>query len=311
MGVRGNTQLGGYRRRASIAAVLLVVLLGTVGCAPTMITSSHGYVLVRTQEGVLAPLPDDDPLYAEFERVVLDDVFLRSLISLFEHTTEAYLATDLHNPLRQTAGNYPVLVLDSAAPGVLYDITLQSGSARVPLERALGLGRDGAIDLVQARDDLASASAPWLLELVGVPTRGRTTVPLDQPATPEEAVVTGFVTAVSALHSGARAVNALAPAQLPPATEALRTPGVCAWFLARLAQQTGPCTPQRYMLWFMHYDGPELPLAKLMRVYLRMAQEENLAIETLIRYYVEFYPAERTNVLALAEEVFGCDLASR
>ncbi len=296
-----------------------------------MVPSTHGYVLVRTQTDLLVPVPDEDPLYAQFEQQVLSDAFLRHLIDVFEHTTRAYLATDTPNRLRQTVGNYPILVLDSAAPGVLHDIVLQHGEERVSVECALGLGREGVSDLARVRADMAAASAPWLLALVGVSAdAGAESLPLDQPATTEAALVAGLAAALDALQLDAtaaetaveelrmaryRAVQANAYAtraghgQADDARlahdEASRTPGVAATFLYRLLRQTGVYTPQRYMLWFLSYKAPEMPLAKLLRVCQRMGKSGAVSVETLAVYYADTYPAERQAVLSLYTEVYG------
>lgn len=324
---------------------LACVALCLASCAPRMFPSSHGYVLVRTQGELWVPVPDDDPLYEQFEREVLADAFLRRLIDLFEHTTHAYVATDTRNRLRQTVGNYPILVLDSAAPGLLYDVELHPAEERVAVERALGLGRDGAWDAAQVRDEMAAASAPWLLALVGVEARaGAERLPLEQPTTPEAALVAGLAAALDALHLDALndAAQTMGPFATAPGAEpamdearlqryralqansyawrdgtglpgdarlprdqALNTPGVAATFLYGLLRQTGAHTPQRYMLWFLSYKAPEMPLAKLLRVCQRLGRGGQISMQTLVDDYADTYPAEREAVQALFAEVYG------
>jgi hypothetical protein len=325
------------RGRAAILVLCLAVL--AAGCSSSGIQTTHGYVLVRTQDAALVPVPDDDPLYTVFDTQVLQDAYLRNLLDLFEHTTDAFVATNTASPLRQTVHNYPILVLDSAGPGVLRDIVLQSSGGKVPVERALGLGDDGAMDLYRAREAFASASTLWVLELVGVSTTGAgSEIALDQPADAQVALCAGLAAAVDALHAlaaspgpaasyagvGAAAAplqarrqaivdNAYAyrwahghaTAQRLPRAEAVRTPGATGTFFCRLLQQTGVYTRQRDMLWFVNYTGPEMPLAKTLRVCRRLAGARALDMESFVAVYAETYPAERDAVLALADEVYG------
>jgi len=324
--------------RVRTAAILLYLALLTSGCGSTVIPATHGYLLVRTSDAALTPVSDDDPLYTAFEQQVLQDAYLRSLLNLFEHTTEAYVATNTSNALSQTVHNYPILVLDSATPGVLHDIELSSSGAAVSIERALGLGYDGTIDLDRAQEDLAPTSALWLLELVGVSTSPwGDQIALDQPTDAEVALSLGLAAAVDVLHTldrtsaeGTASERAIAAptddarrqailsgayayrwadghstAQHLPRAEAVRTPGAAATFFYRLLQQTEMYYPQRYMLWFVNYAGSEMPLAKTLRVCQRLALEHRVDIETFITYYVETFPAERTAVLSLADQVFG------
>lgn len=319
----GRTLRARHQRGGAVAVLLCLALLA--GCAPSAIRSTHGYVLVRTLDAELVPLPDDDPLYALFERQVLGDTYPHNLLDLCENTTEAFVATDTPNRLSQTVGNYPIIVLDSHAPGVLREVVLHPVGAEVPVELALGLGYGSAIDLQRARQDIARVCGGWLLELVGVSaSQGGDDTPLEEPTDASAALRLGLTVALEVLDTEAarperaardqsvlsnayayRWVDGAPTSERLSRADAVRTPGAAAAFFCRLLQETGPFCPQRYMLWFLNYPVSEMPLAKTVRVCLRLGSAPDLTLDAFISHYAETYPAERSAVLSLAAEVFG------
>jgi len=325
-----NSRYAVPRGRALCMLLCLTLLASGCGGWGTLETT-HAYVLVRSGPEGLVPVHDDDLLYTLFEQQVTKDAYLKRMLDLFEHTTEAFGATNMSSRFYQTLSNHPVIVLDSHTPGVLRDIVVHSDGREVRIERALGLGTDDGIDLPRGREAFATASAFWLLELAGVSTEGAEQVPLDRAADAAQALSRGLAAANDALRADAadsagaygsadgdarrQAIQDNAYACRPgegqttvqrlSRAEAVRTPGVVATFFYRLLRQADIYYPQRYMLWFLHYAGPEMPLAKTLRVCQRLASEDQVDMESFIAVYVGMYPAEYRAVLALADEVLG------
>jgi len=322
-------------------ALLLCLALVSCNVLPSVIKTDHSYILVCTKDGRLTVLEDDDPLFARFDAEVLSDPYLARLLSIFENTTESFLATNTLSPLSQTIANHLVIVLDSASAGVLHRVKVYARGEPVPMELALGLGKEGQIDLAWARQNFARAMGFLLLELAGLKPERDTPVselPIYEPTTPSWAFRAGFAAALESLYGQQHAdllrrlyqesadpavrerlaryeaiprnglryrfVNGAPTTELRPPEEAVRTPGVVAAFFYRLLQRTDTFYPQRYLLWFNAYEPEEIPYGKVLLVVNRLPRQKSLSIQAFIEAYVETFPAEKEVILKLAEEIF-------
>jgi len=287
---------------------------------------------------------DDDPLYQRFDEEVLCDAYVRRLLTLYEHTTEALIATDSPTGFPQTVANLPVIVVDSAEARALHDIAMVAGVTEVPVELALGLGCAGEVDLAAARRNFARVVAPLLLELAGLRSEldGPSPRPrIHQITTPSLAFWLGFEAALESAHAQARP-ELLAEAhsqdpddprvrerlyryelvprnglryrfrdevptlELRSYQEAACTPGVVATFLYRLLERTGSYYPQRHLLWFASYEEKEIAYGKLLLAVHRMPARD-ISLEAFVNAFAETFPSERDPILALAEEVLGSE----
>jgi hypothetical protein len=328
--------------KGAIVILSLCIALVLAGCLPSTIQSEHGFVLARMQDGVPVRLPDDDPLYAQFQAEVLDDPHLGDLHRLFEDTTESFIATNTPHAAPQTVANHLVIVLDSEQVGVLRDITLRVSETNVPIELAVGLGPGATDDWTLARQQFESGVARLLLDLVGWDTRHADAepgslpyTPISEPTTPARALTVGFEAAMQAIHAQ-RAPDLLTALssndiRTPQEQELLlrykavpageygaaangsrspeemqRTPGAVATFFYRLLQTMNHFYCQRDMLWFVNYEPEDIPYAKILLAVNRMPHREQAAsVETFILAYGETFPSERAAVMELAEQVFG------
>ncbi|MBC7235769.1 MAG: hypothetical protein H5T69_07985 [Chloroflexi bacterium] len=295
------------------------------GCVPTVVRSAHEVILVRYEGGELVILDDDDPLYQEFQAQVLSDPATARLLNVFEHTTEAFLATSRPSSHPQTLANKPMVILDTPRVGTWRNIAPKTSQGeRVPVELAFGVGHEGQVDLDRARRDFPWAVGPALLDLAEVPApQGamETETPLDRPTTELLALRAGFVAALKALHAQeqARAATAeleaidqpLSPSPRPsdvappPSKEAWATPAFVAAFFQRLLAEGSDYYPQRYMLWFANYDAGETIYGKVLLALLHMSGTKQVSIQAFIHSYCELFPAEEETVLGLASSVFG------
>jgi len=337
------------RYRVGLAMVCVLLLASLSGCMASTVGTSHEYVLARTKGNELVALEDDDPLYEQFDSEVFDDPYLHRLLMVFEHTTESFLATNTQTALRQTIANRLLIVVDSAQVRVLRNVTVHYNQRRVPIELAIGLGRNGRVDLARAQQDLSRVMAPLLLELVGLRadrTHPSASCQVHEVTSPQEALWVGFEAALESIygqqHRGLIAELRAQEPQTPEALDRLRryelvphnglrfvfeggrptseirssqeascTPGVVATFLYRLLEQAGSFYPQRYMLWFVSFEADEIPYGKLLLAASRMPRHIDVSIQTFIGSYADTYPAESASVLALAKEVFGDDESVR
>lgn len=327
--------------RRFLRILLLCLILVSCDVLPSVIKTDHQYILVRTEGDKLTVLEDEDSLFARFDAEVLSDPYLARLLSVFENTTESFLATNTISPLSQTIANHLVIVLDSADAGVLRRINVYARGEAVPIELALGLGREGQIDLAWARQHFARGMGLLLLELAGLQPEREALAPepsIDEPTTPSRALRVGFAAALEALYGQPhvdalrlsiqtsadptarerllryeaiprnglryRFVDGVPTAELRPPEEAMRTPGVVATFFYRLLQRANRFYPQRYLLWFNSYEPEEIPYGKVLLVINRLPPR-SLSMRAFIAHYVETFPAEREAVLKLAEEVLG------
>jgi len=325
------------RNRLTLALACCCLLLSLSGCMPSVVQTSHEYVLARTEGGQLLIVEDDDPLYQQFDDWVFSDPYRRRLLDVFEHTTEAFLATNTPTSLPQTMANRLIVVVDSDQAGVLREITLHHDGHRVPIELAIGVGREGSVDLDHARRILPRVMAPLLLELVGLepePAPASASPALHEPTTPSQAFWLGFQEALVSLgaQQPQESASSLLPQETinpgagerpqcvpqapslkgaqPPASArsfegASRTPGLVATFLCRLLQQAGSFYPQRHMLWFASFDPEEIPYSKLLLAVSRMPSHQGISVQGFIEAYIETFPAEKTPVRTLAREIFG------
>jgi len=321
--------------------VVVLLLIALCGCQPQVIGTEREYILARMEGDTLAVLADADPLYDQFETDVLSDAYLRLLLMTFEHTTEAFLATNRHSPFPQTLANRPVIVLDSAAPGPLRNVRLRTGRRMVTVELALGLGREGRLDLAFAREEMAGAIAPLLLALAGAKVPRQDVAPeLAIETAPEVAFAAGFAAALEALYAQRHPERWAAwkaqaeqdpaarerlqryedvprnafrfrpggdAAVLRSAEEAQRTPGVVATFFYRLLLQAEEGYPQRFLLWFVSYAPEEVPYGKVLLAVASLPGGQ-LSLPAFIASYGENFPAERQDIQKLAAEVFGPSL---
>jgi len=326
--------------RTQLAAIALLLATVLAGCIPVIISSGHGWVLVVARGDTLVRVPDEDPLYGAFEREVLGDPYVARMLSAYAHTTEVFIASSRLTHVPQTVANHPVIVLDSLSPGPMHDIIVLDGERTVHIELALGLGREGEINLEAARRDLPWAIAPLLLELVGLrpePSSSAWSPDLGEPDSEARAFWLGFQAALGVRHLAEQpdllaALRAAPPSpeasarlealervptngyrfegesptsRLRPREEALRTPGVAAAFLYRLLDETSAGYPQRDMLWFVQYASEEIPLAKALLAVSRMGDRRAPSVATFLRSYAESFPAERDALQALEQAVFG------
>jgi len=328
------------RRSAARVLALLTVATVVTGCVlASTIPTERQYALARHVNTHLAILAADDPLYERFDAQVLADPTLQRLLMVFEHTTESFLATNATIPAPQTVANHLVVVLDSDTSGVLHDVRLTTPDGEARVELALGLGQGGEIDLQGARQRMAAAMGPLLLELVGRRAPAgftmATVVAPDQPVSPDEALWAGYALALEADYARPflgetpldEAIEALNPlpddllarqrmilawteGEAPPfgrrltRYEAVRTPSAVAAFLAALHRQAGYYYPQQYMLWMVSYEPDEVPYAKVLLAMMRMPPRQ-ASVEDLVTSYADTYPAERASVRALADAVLG------
>jgi len=331
------------RSHLLLAVVCVCLLLSFAGCMPSVVGTSHEYVLVRTEGEDLVAIPDDDPLYQRFDGEVLGDPYLARLLMVFEHTTESFLATNTFTSLDQTVANRLIIVVDSSEMGVLHNVTVHQGGREVPIELAMGLGQDGSVDLVLARERFARVMAPLLLELVGLkPDRmeSQTHPWIYEITDSSQAFWVGFEAAREGIDGqqhgdlvdelrarespSLEVIDRLYRYELIPLNglrfrfeegqptseirspeEALHTPGVVAGFIYRLLEHAGSFYPQRYMLWFTSFDPDEMPYAKLLLATSRMPRYGEVSIQGFIGSYAETFPAESASVKLLAEEIFG------
>lgn len=319
--------------------VLCLAALALAGCLsrilPIVFATEHKVLLVAPEEGgALLLLPDDDPAYAVFEAEVMAQTFPGVLITIFENTSAAFLATNRMTPLMQTHSNRPVVVLDSDRVGALTQITALHGQEEATIELAIGLGPGTAADPALARTRLASGAAPALLYLAGLRPSAAIEqadwLPADAPTSAELAFWEGWTIALQAEHARQRP-EIVAAARLDSdstaqrdlvrryertsangfrgqdlsAEEAWRTPGVVGTFLYRLLLTDGSYYPQQHMLWMANYDSEQIPYAKVLLAINRMPDKRNATARAFVAAYVETYPAEREAVLALTREVFG------
>lgn len=310
---------------------------------PSAVATEHEYVLARREDDTLVVVEDDDSLYRRFDEEVRY-AYVHRLLALYEHTTEALIATDSPTAFPQTVANLPVIVVDSAEARALHDIAMVAGGTKVPMELALGLGRVGEVDLAAARRNFARVVAPLLLELAGLPSESEGPSPrprIHQVTTPSLAFWLGFEAALESAHAEARPEllaeahsqdpddprvrerlhryelvprNGLryrfkdeAPTlELRSYQEAACTPGVVATFLYRLLERTGSYYPQRHLLWFASYEEKEIAYGKLLLAVHRMPPRD-ISLEAFVNAFAETFPSERDAVLALAEEVLGAE----
>jgi len=333
------------RNRLMRATVCLSMLVSLCGCLPSTIPGEHEYILSRTEGEALTAVSDDDSLYDRFDAEVLGDPYLRRLLMLYEHGTEAFIATNTPTSLTQTVANKPVIAVDSANPGVLHDVVVEAPGTRtrVKIELALGVGNGGAVDLESARRKFPVIIASALLELMGLKSESHQNEghpALFETTTPRGALREGFAVAldVIALQGDPQLLSALRDqaavdpgarerlyrydmvpgnglrfrfdgdvptSELRSFEEAIRTPGMVGTFFYRLLQRADAYYPQSRMLWFVNYDAEEMVHAKVMLVVNRMSAQKGISLQTFIDSYVETFPAERQFITNLAEEVFG------
>ena len=319
-----------------------VLLVSSSGCLPSVVKTEHEYLLIRREGDTLTILEDDDPLYARFDNEVLNDPYLYRLLMIYEHGTEAFLATNALTSLSQTIANRPMIVLSSDQVGVVRDVVAQYRGTRIAVELGLGLGDRGEVNLDLARRNFAWAIAPLWVELMGVKTDSgdSATQPwIYQVTTPSRAFWLGFAAALDAMYgqlhpeilreleydsSSPERRERLYRLKLVPANglrfrfegdtltselrspeDVMRTPGVVATFFYRLLQNTGDFYTQKHMLWFANFESDETPYAKVLLAMYRMSGHKVATIQSFIESYIETFPAERDSVLLLAEQVFG------
>jgi len=333
------------QHRLSVAIFMLCGILFWTGCFPGVLHTDHEYVLVVEQGQRLMQLADDDPLYAQFDEIVLSDPDLDRLLIVYEHTTEAFIATNEPTALSQTIANLPVIVLDGSQVGVLRDVTVGSDDGDIRVELAIGLGLGGARDLALARQRFAPAMAPALLYLMGVklPDDEDSLVgPLYEITDATTALARGFAAALQALdardqripHGAAEPEGAWADASaiqmadlvarngyrylydgtvptddLRSMEQAVQTPGVVATYFYRLFDRATGYYPQHHMLWFANYEGDEVVHGKLMLALGRMPRGEPASIDVFIDAYGETFPSERDALETLYRETFGTALS--
>jgi len=327
----------------------LILLQLLSGCMPSIVRTEHDYVLIRREGDTLAIVEDDDPLYDRFEGQVLShpsgegDSYPRLLLMIYEHATEAFLATNVLTSLSQTIANRPMIVVDSSEMGVLRNVVSHHHGERVPVELALGVGNEGEVDLDMARQDFARLMASLLLELMGVNPDPQSPVrrgPVYEMTTPRQAFYTGFEAALDAVYGqqhpellhelereareSPEVLDRLYRYELVPSNglrfrfdggrptseirsraEAARTPGVVATFLYRLLRCAGHYYPQRHMLWFANFESEETPYAKVLLAMNHMSGREDVSVQAFIESYIEVFPAEGTSVSLLADQVLG------
>lgn len=323
-----------------VASLCLMIAWMLSGCLPSVVHTEHEYILLHGEQDRFVGVLDDEPLYEQFDREVLSDPYLYRLLMLFEHTTEAFLATNARARYPQAVANRPMIVLDSARPGVLRDLRADFKGTTTRVDLALGLGRDGMTDMAFARDHMAAVMVSAILELMGAEsaTEPPTGWPMAYEITaPDLAFERGLQIAFettrvahnSDLLRASKQSTDEAPkdgrlawyeqvpangyrfrftegqplANLRSPDEALCTPGVVAAFFYRLMQRSSDYYPQRFMLWFVNYDADEIAEAKIVLVFRYLPSKPSM--RAFVKSYIETYPADRERVLALANETFG------
>jgi hypothetical protein len=334
-------------RRAIL--IIAVVLLLLAGCIPTVIRSEREVILIRyhhdeKDQAIPTILADDDPLYDAFQEHVWSDFMARRLVLLVENTTAAFIATERPSSHPQTLANKPFLALDSRQVGLLRDVQANYTGQRVSVELAMGLGREGQIDLERAALRVPRATGAMLLALAEVPVAtdavaGIETT-LDASTTPLLALHNGFIVALEALyvhaqtelmpnleananpsntedpeahelwlryHQVADNTFAMGPKGPLTAEQAYATPGVVATFFFRLFNEANFYYPQRHLLWFANYDAEDTVYAKVLLAMHHMSGTQHASVERFIQSYSEVFPAEREMIQRLAGEVFGAE----
>ncbi len=328
------------RLRYYILIVGVCVALTLTGCQPRAIPASRPYVLVRQEGGDLAIVGDDAAIYDDLEAELLNAPDLQSLVALYDHTRSAYIATETIAPRSGMMQNGLTIVLSDGSTGVLQNARVWDGTGYVAIERVVSIGFQAGADPNHTRDALALV-LPWmLLELVGYPTFStEEEAPWPhQMTTRRQALAQGFALAVSiwCAEGEMRGAHSLEPAlatwedaytepldvlirenrfryrfrhgaptdELRPREESLCTPGVVAALLYRLLGNMEAGYPQRFMLWFVNYEGCEIPCAKLMLAVSRMGRRSG-GVEAFVDSYAETFPVERALILPLVEEIFG------
>ena len=318
-------------RRRTCLVLLALLVCALLGCFPAVAPSGENYVLVHEEDGRLVAYGSASPIYEQFERQVLVDDYLALLISTFENTTTAYLATNTPRQGRQrTIANHLIIVLEQMRNGVLHDVSFYVDERRVSVELALGLAVSAENDLAPARFALADGLGRVLLELAGtgpLPDSVDPPMSLDKPISEAQAFSTGFAAALAALHAdalsrtqpalclpadsplaGAERVRATAGQTLLGAgtqQETMRTPILVGAFLYRLLSEGDGYYPQQYMLWFANYEPEEFAYAKFLLAVRRMPSAERPSVERFIISYGETFPAERERIERLAGEGFA------
>lgn len=328
------------RNRLALMGICLALVLA--GCTVSVVRSERKVVFVHTEGSQSGIVPDEDPVYDEFEVEILGDSTLARFFSLYEQTTDAFLSTNMANALETTLRSRPIIVLDSPKMGVLRNVDVQHEGEMLKIELALGTGEEGQFDLALVRRRFPRLVASWLLALLEFDTfqGDPTTLPrVYEPTTPSLAFELGLGAALDAIYAQERpqvlgelyAQDALSPedkerlycyawvpsnglryrfegdrptSTLRPREEAVRTPGVVAAFFFQLIQRTGSFYPQRYIIWMVSYDDQTKPYGKLLLALARMPRDE-ISIDRFIETYVETFPLEEAAVRTLADRTFG------
>jgi hypothetical protein len=293
------------RRLTLLLYLILVIGMMALlsGCLPRTAYSGRQYVLAQRDGNVYRVLSEEDPLYAQFDELMLSDNHIQRLLAAYEHTTLSYVAASLPAPRPQMVANHLVILVDSQELGVLSDVALQTPNRRVPMERALGIGRQGAVDLAWARPHMPRLLALMLLELVGVDTSLAEPLPSGwecQGTKPHTAFVVGFQMAIEA-WSGAPPAPALRVASAPAEDQAGEKPAIAAAVLHRLLREDAGFYPQRYLLWFTSYEPQELALGKLLLV-IQQLPGRNLSLRQFVSVYAETFPADSLRLEELLSE---------
>ena len=336
MGAHISTRRVGILKRMILLVSLVLSVL--VGCVPTVIHSEHEVILLRSKDVerdrlVTVVVADDDPLYDAFYEHVWGDPMARRLLLLVENTTAAFIATERPSSHPQTLANKPFLVLDSQEVGLLRDVQATHAGEQVSIELAMGLGREGQIDLEPAALRVPRAAGAMLLALTEVSaetaTMTNTEPMLDAPTTPLSALHKGFVIALEALYVQAQSerlddskndaellsryhrvtTNAFATSPEGQLTteQAYATPGVVAHFFFRLIHEANVYYPQRHLLWFANYDAEDTVYGKVLLAMHHMSGAQQASVEGFTQSYGEVFPAEREMIRRLAQEVFGAE----
>ena len=317
-----------------------LVALTLVACLPTAIRTSQPYLLVRQEGKTLAVLSEEDPAFLAFQTQILSDPSMERLIGLFDGATKALIASDISTGRSQTVANALVIIVDSEETGVRREVTIAKDSARVPIELALALGREGRMDADWARHHFAWAEGLLLYELMG--QRPASSWPPARPyevTSPARALEEGWAGALDLLQGEAnpallaalRSSPNLSPTlqdrllradwapengfrvrfregqptediRLPD--EALATPGVVTTFFYRLLKEASSLYPQRYMLWFANIEPGDVPYGKVLLAFCRMPKH-NPSLKAFVKTYGETFPGERAWIEGLFEEVVG------
>ncbi len=340
--VFGQRNVSASRRAVGFlrAFGVLLAALALSACLPTAIKTSQPYLLVRQEGETLRVLSEEEVDYVAFQAQVLSNPSVERLIGLFDGATKALIASDISTGRPQTVANALVIVVNSDETGVRRRSTLTKGSARVPIELALALGREGRIDADWARHHLAWAEGLLLYELMG--QRPAAPWPPARPyevTSPARALEEGWAGALDLLQGEAdpaslealRASPALPPTledrllranwapengfrvhfrggqptgDLRSPEEALATSGVVTTFFYRLLKGANALYPQRYMLWFANIAPEDVPYGKVLLAFCRMPKRSP-SLEAFVKTYAETFPAEREWVEGLYGEVVG------